>query len=98
MNKPLCLIVAPVGTSSGYGARSRDLVTALLKLDKYDIKIFPTPWGATPNNALTDTDPNHIAISNLIMREPNLPRQPDLYIQVTVPNEFQPQGKYDIVS
>lgn len=96
MNKPLCLIVAPVGTSSGYGARSRDLVTALLKLDKYDIKIFPTPWGATPNNALTDTDPDHIAISNLIMREPNLPRQPDLYIQVTVPNEFQPQGKYNI--
>jgi len=42
MNKPLCLIMAPVATQSGYGARSRDLVTALLKLDKYEVKIFPT--------------------------------------------------------
>ena len=96
MNKPLCLIVAPVGTSSGYGARSRDLVTALLKLDKYDVKVFPTPWGATPNNALDESDPNHAAILKVLMLEPNLSRQPDLYIQVTVPNEFQPQGKYNI--
>lgn len=88
--------MAPVGTSSGYGARSRDLVTALLKLDKYDIKIFPTQWGATPNDALTPDDPEHEEIAKLLMMEPKLDRQPDLFIQVTVPNEFQRVGKYNI--
>jgi glycosyltransferase involved in cell wall biosynthesis len=96
MNKPLCLVMAPVATASGYGARSRDLVTALLKLDKYDIKIFPTPWGATPNNALSKDDPDHIEITKRLMLEPKLDRQPDLFIQVTVPNEFQGIGKYNI--
>ena len=96
MNKPLCLIMAPVATQSGYGARSRDLVTALLKLDKYEIKIFPTAWGATPHSALDPSDLEHAAIIQRLMAEPKLDRQPDLFIQVTVPNEFQPVGKYNI--
>lgn len=88
--------MAPVGTSSGYGARSRDLVTALLKLDKYDIKIFPTQWGATPNNALSSDNPEHAEIIQRMLLEPKLDKQPDLFIQVTVPNEFQRVGKYNI--
>lgn len=88
--------MAPVGTSSGYGARSRDLVTALLKLDKYNVLIFPTAWGATPNNALDDSDPEHAEIVKRLLMNPQLDRQPDLFIQVTVPNEFQPLGKYNI--
>jgi len=96
MNKPLCLIMAPVGTRSGYGARSRDLVKALLKLDKYDIKIFPTAWGGTPNNALDPNNPEDQEIAKRLLNQPNLDRQPDLFIQVTVPNEFQRVGKYNI--
>jgi len=96
MNKPLCLIMAPVATRSGYGARSRDLVKALLKLDKYEIKIFPTAWGGTPNNALDPNNPDHQEIAKRLMDQPNLDRQPDLFIQVTVPNEFQRVGKYNI--
>ena len=46
--KPLFFISAPVDTWSGYGARSRDIVKALIKSDKYDIKIIPQRWGATP--------------------------------------------------
>jgi hypothetical protein len=96
MNKPLCLIMAPVATRSGYGARSRDLVKALLKLDKYEIKIFPTAWGGTPNNALNPNNPDHQEIAKRLMEQPQLDRQPDLFIQVTVPNEFQRVGKYNI--
>ncbi len=88
--------MAPVGTRSGYGARSRDLVKALLKLDKYDIKVFPTAWGGTPNNALDQDNPDHKAIIDRILPSPNLDRQPDLFIQVTVPNEYQRVGKYNI--
>lgn len=96
MNKPLCVLMAPVATCSGYGARSRDLATALIKLDKYDLRIFPTPWGSTPVNALDKDDAEHREIISRLMLNPQLDRQPDLFIQVTVPNEFQPMGKYSI--
>ncbi len=88
--------MAPVGTRSGYGARSRDLVKALLKLDKYEIKIFPTAWGGTPNNALDPNNPEDQEIVKRMLPQPQLDRQPDLFIQVTVPNEFQRVGKYNI--
>ena len=35
-DKPICLVTAPVGTRSGYGAHSRDICRALIKLDRYD--------------------------------------------------------------
>ena len=96
MNKPLCLVMAPVATASGYGARSRDLVTALIKLDKYEVQVFPTAWGATPNNALDTNNPEHMEIAKRLLPQPQLNRQPDLFIQITVPSEFQRVGKYNI--
>jgi hypothetical protein len=38
--KPLIFVSCPIETMSGYGARSRDIVKALLKTDKYDVKII----------------------------------------------------------
>ena len=37
------LISCPIDTYSGYGARSRDLVKAVIELknDEYDIKVLP---------------------------------------------------------
>jgi hypothetical protein len=29
----------------GYGARSRDVVKAIIEMDKYDVKILPQRWG-----------------------------------------------------
>jgi hypothetical protein len=58
MSKPLCLVTAPVATRSGYGAHSRDICRALIKLDKYDVKIWAVRWGNTPMNALIEGDPN----------------------------------------
>ena len=52
MSKPLLLFTAPVGTRSGYGAHSRDIVRSLIEMDRFDIKIFPVRWGSTPQNAL----------------------------------------------
>ena len=37
-DKPICLVTAPVGTRSGYGAHSRDICRALINLDRYDIR------------------------------------------------------------
>ena len=92
MSKPVLVFQAPVGTRSGYGERSRDLVRALIALDKYDIKIVSTRWGDTPMNALTDNDQD--IVSRLLLQ--SLPSQPDIFMQVSVPNEFQRIGKFNI--
>lgn len=90
--KTSLVIMCPIGTRSGYGERSRDLVRALIRLDKYDIKIISTRWGNTPMNALQRTD---IDIISRIHVGP-LQQQPDIFMQVTIPNEFQRVGKFNI--
>jgi len=96
MNKPLVLVTAPVGTRSGYGNHSRDICRALIESDKYDVKINPVRWGATPMNALEDKNPHHLEIYKRLLPEPRMDRQPDLHLHVVIPNEFQPLGKKNI--
>ena len=96
MSKPLCLVTAPVATRSGYGAHSRDICRALIKLDRYDVKIWNVRWGSTPMNALIKDDPNDKIIVDRLLDNPNLPKQPDLHIHIVIPNEFQQMGKYNI--
>ena len=96
MSKPVCLVTAPVATRSGYGAHSRDIVRSLIKLDKYDIKIWSVRWGNTPMNALNKDDPNDKMIIDRLLSEPNLPNQPELHIHIVIPVEFQPFAKYNI--
>lgn len=94
IKKPLLVFQAPVATRSGYGDHARDLVRSLIKLDKYDIKIVSTRWGNTP---MTGLDANKESDKEIINRI-GLPieRTPDVFIQVTVANEFQPKGTYNI--
>ena len=94
--KPLLFISCPIETMSGYGARSRDIVKALLKHDKYDVKVISQRWGNTAFNALDPNVAEDKQLLDLIWRQPQLPKQPDVWIQVTVPNEFQPIGKFNI--
>jgi glycosyltransferase involved in cell wall biosynthesis len=94
--KPLIFISCPIDTFSGYGARSRDIALALIKSDKYNVKILPQRWGSTPFGFLQDSNPDHLAIKECIWTEPGLPKQPDVWMQVTVPNEFQTVGKFNI--
>jgi len=94
--KPLFFISCPIDTYSGYGARSRDIVKALLKSDKYDIKIIPQRWGSTPFGFLQADNPEHKQILDCCWNQPQLPKQPDVWMQITVPNEFQSIGKFNI--
>jgi glycosyltransferase involved in cell wall biosynthesis len=94
--KLLIVISGPIDTYSGYGGRTRDIVKALLKTDKYDIKIVPQRWGNTPFGFLNAEKAEDKAILDCILAVPQLPKQPDLWIQITVPNEFQPVGRYNI--
>tara|TARA_R110001606_G_C15392693_1_gene651774 strand:+ start:2363 stop:3673 length:1311 start_codon:yes stop_codon:yes gene_type:complete len=96
MSKPVLLIMAPVNTVSGYGARSRDIAHSIINSDKYDVKIWPTRWGSTPQNYLNDQDDYDKKIIDRLLTDPNLPSKPDVFVQITVPNEFQAIGKYNI--
>jgi len=92
--KKLMLICAPVSSRSGYGDHARDLVKAFLKLDKFDVKIQDVPWGETPRNALdNELDKN---IIDSILTEPKVDRQPDVYVDIRIPNEFQQWGNVNI--
>jgi hypothetical protein len=94
-NKPLFFISCPIDTYSGYGARSRDLVRAIIELDKYDVKIAPQMWGNTPWGFIND-NPEWEFLNKHIWNQPQINRQPEIWMQITIPSEFQPVGKFNI--
>jgi len=94
--KPLIIISCPIDTFSGYGARSRDIALPLIKSGKYDVKILPQRWGSTPWGFLDNENPDHKLIKDCFLANNQIPKQPDVWIQITVPNEFQAVGKYNI--
>lgn len=99
MSKLSCIVSCPIDTYSGYGARSRDFVKSLIKAkgEEWDVKILSQRWGQTPFGALTDSEED-VDLKNRIIGEytMNLQSQPDIWIQISVPNEFYPLGKFNI--
>jgi len=83
-DKPICLVTAPVATRSGYGAHSRDICRSLIKLDRYDVRVWPVRWGSTPMNALHKDDPNDIIIIERLLESPNIERQPEIHIHIVI--------------
>ncbi len=91
--KPTFIISCPFDTYSGYGARSRDIVKAIIKTDKYDVKLLSQNWGNTRFGFCKD-NPEWEFLYELTI--PNIPTKPNIWMQITVPNEFQPIGDYNI--
>lgn len=93
--KQLCVISAPPDTYSGYGARARDFIKAIyeLKKDEWDIKILLQRWGQTPWGFIENNKEEWGWMQDLILQGGAIPRQPDVWFQITIPNEFQPVGK-----
>ena len=94
--KPIMVVTAPVGTRSGYGAHSRDICRSLIDLDKFDVRIWSVRWGNTPQNALSEQNPQDLPIIKRLLQTPEIERQPDIHVHIVVPNEFQPIAKYNI--
>jgi glycosyltransferase involved in cell wall biosynthesis len=94
MNKPTFLISCPIDTYSGYGSRSRDIVKAIIELDKYEVKILPQRWGATPKGFIQNNPEWEFLSKHILTVQP--PNQPEIWMQITIPSEFQPIGKYNI--
>ena len=90
------VVTAPVGTRSGYGAHSRDICRSLIDLDRFDVRIWPVRWGNTPQNALSEQNPQDLPIIKRLLQTPEIERQPDIHVHIVVPNEFQNIAKYNI--
>jgi glycosyltransferase involved in cell wall biosynthesis len=90
--KKILVFQGPVSSRSGYGDHARDLVRAFIAMDKFDVKIVDLRWGDCPRNGLTQQD------TDLVQRffRGKMTTQPDVFVQLSVPNEFNPVGKYNI--
>ena len=86
------VISSPVATQSGYGHHAREVIKQFIdkRGEEWDIKLLSMPWGHTPF-----TFPIPLDWQRRIIPLP-LTAQPDIWVQITVPNEFQPIGKYNI--
>ena len=86
------IIASPVATQSGYGHHAREVITNFIeqRSKEWDIKLLSLPWGHTPFTYPIPEDWNRRIIPL------PLTYQPDVWVQITVPNEFQAVGKYNI--
>lgn len=88
------VFAAPINSRSGYGARSLDIARSLLNLG-YNVGFIMTTWGACPNNVLDENNANDLKILERVITGP-LTYKPSVFIQCTIPNEFQSIGDYNI--
>ncbi len=92
--KPTLVFQGPIFTRSGYGDHCRDLMKSLRKMDKYDIKIIPLRWGNTPQNQVDgESEFGRWMLERVIA---GIEQKPDIFMQVSVANEFEPKGHYNI--
>jgi glycosyltransferase involved in cell wall biosynthesis len=92
--KPTLVFQGPIFTRSGYGDHCRDLMKSLRKMDKYDIKIIPLRWGNTPQNQVDNSTEFGKWMLERVIGE--VGEKPDVFVQVSVANEFTAKGHYNI--
>ena len=97
--KQYVVISCPIDTYSGYGSRARDFVKATVeaKKDEWDVWVMPQRWGETPWGYIQDhkEEWGWLEAKMLPFQQP-LTQKPDVWMQITIPNEFQPVGSYNI--
>jgi ADP-heptose:LPS heptosyltransferase/glycosyltransferase involved in cell wall biosynthesis len=99
MNKKTVLMKAPVLTMSGYGQHSRMLFDALFEDPSLELFIENINWGIC--SFLTDdTDQvrriNACIQKHALLHKNNPSFQFDIFVHVTIPNEFERLGKFNV--
>jgi len=90
--KKKIFVKAPCLSQSGYGEQSRFALRALRSQEEhFDIYIQPIPWGRTgwiwENNEFRDWMDKRITETQVLLQQKKL--NPDISLQITIPNEFQ---------
>ena len=66
-----------------------------MRIYDWDIKIWSVNWGSCPFGMLAAGGAENQPIIDRIITDGQLPRRPDIFISITVPNEFQPIGRWN---
>jgi len=95
--KPVCILQSSLFTRSGYGDWSMEIAKSLMRYNKFDLKIVPTRWGGCPTRHTIEDlgDGLEKEIFSKILRTP-LTKQAEIFIQISIPNEFGANAKYNI--
>lgn len=93
----LVLIQSPADTKSGYGHHSRSLIKSLFQIfPSAEFKFINLRWGNTPFGALDPNNSEEKKILDNVLTNNYLRKKPDIFIQISVPNEFQRLGNFNI--
>ena len=90
------LMIAPFNTRSGYGDHARSLFYSIMDREDLDIKCLDVKWGNTPRNHLRPEVPRHKKLLDTFVNQDQIKGQPDILIDIRIPNEFASGGKVDI--
>ena len=90
--KKKIFVKGPVLSQSGYGEQARFALRALKsREDLFDIFVQPIPWGKTgwiwETNEFRAWLDNRIVLTQQLASQKSL--QPDISLQITIPNEFE---------
>ena len=93
--KKQVLMCAPFNTRSGYGDHARSIFYSIMDREDFEIKCVDVRWGSTPRNHLDPKIPKHNRLLDTFTDGKNI-EQPDIYIDIRIPNEFQTPGKINV--
>jgi ADP-heptose:LPS heptosyltransferase/glycosyltransferase involved in cell wall biosynthesis len=92
------LLKGPVLTQSGYGKHAREILTALLQDPIFDVHVENINWGHT--SFLTENTEEKQTIRKLVEKrvaeKHNGNNKFDLFVHITIPNEFERQGTFNV--
>ena len=90
------VMIAPFNTRSGYGDHARSIYYSIMDREDLDIKCIDTKWGNTPRNHLRPEVPRHKKLLNSFTTQEQIQSQPDILIDIRIPNEFASGAKINI--
>jgi glycosyltransferase involved in cell wall biosynthesis len=89
-------MIAPFNTRSGYGDHARSLFYSIMDREDLDIKCLDVKWGNTPRNHLRSEVPRHKKLLDTFVEQDKIQGQPDVLIDIRIPNEFANGAKVNI--
>jgi ADP-heptose:LPS heptosyltransferase/glycosyltransferase involved in cell wall biosynthesis len=98
MKKIKTLLKAPLLTQSGYGVHSRQIFDGLFGDQEFELFVEPIRWGHTPFLTEDTEQKKNIlrCVEKRLIEKHKGDNKFDLFIHVTVPNEFEKLGAVNI--
>ena len=94
--KRFVLMIAPFNTRSGYGDHARSIFYSIMDREDLNVKCLDVKWGNTPRNHLRPEVPRHKKLLDSFVSQQEIQGQPDILIDIRIPNEFATGAKINV--